>query len=100
MPPVNSPISGQSRRPNTQKFSWLLDDNDESGIFGEVIFSYRVFILVFTCLQLFENISLDPAKVVLVVLVQTDQSGFDADHLQIAASCNTLQYFLIICNTL
>ena len=87
MSPVNSPISGLSRTQNTKKFSWLLDDNDESGIFGEVIFSYRVFILVFTCLQLFENISLDPAKVVLlVVLVQTDQSGFDANHLQIAAS--------------
>ena len=41
----------------------------------------------FTCLPLFQIILLDPAKVVLVVvLVQTDQSGFDADHLQIAAS--------------
>ena len=37
----------------------------------------------------FKNISLDPAKVVLVVLVQTDQSGFDADHLQIAAMLNS-----------
>ena len=52
----------------------------------EVTFSYYVIILVFSCLQLFQNILLDPAKVVLLVLVQTDQSGFDADHLQIAAS--------------
>ena len=52
----------------------------------EVTFLYCVFILVFSCLQLFQNILLDPAKVVLLVLVETDQSGFDADHLQIAAS--------------
>ena len=53
---------------------------------NEVTHPYRVFILVFMCLQLFQNILLDLAKVVLLVLVQTDQSGFDADHLQIAAS--------------
>ena len=52
----------------------------------EVTLPFCVFILVFICLQLFQNILLDLAKVVLVVLVQTDQSGFDADHLQIAAS--------------
>ena len=53
---------------------------------NEVTHPYRVFILVFMCLQLFQNILLDLAKVVLLVLVQTDQSGFDADHLQIAVS--------------
>ena len=52
----------------------------------EVTLPYCVSILVFICLQLFQNILLDLAKVVLLVLVQTDQSGFDADHLQIAAS--------------